>query len=427
MVYLYGSSGSYLMWQKYDPNLDAIVDGGKYDAGSTLPGYKFYSGFCAISSTFSESNNRILILSACSSDIQLHLDPQDSQDYIKASLRVVSHNINDKQLSVGAFGYGSEFATTVHPYTGLPADKPLSNIFYSYLDKKVYMFSSYLTPNLMVLDPSTLFIATQNSVYWQGGNSPVLPTSSFTTCEINNSLFISSYDYQQQIGDIHQIDLNTRTGSRVINGHSPSYQPSGFLGAYTTNLAYVTGRSAVIAVGNVVSYLINPFEAHAGKTTQSIIEYIPQIYNAADAIYCPRNAAIIISGTDAVYNFQGALQASVVNALMNLDTLKAGATASGDVCTIQIAKPSGSFTSGFTYEGMNVRVDNASSLTTASLILGARDGGNNLQLSSSVVTWGNSQQTAVRSIFSYQNAGTAKWTADQFKNLQFYMQAGPEV
>jgi hypothetical protein len=66
-------------------------------------------------------------------------------------------------------------------------------------------------------------------------------------------------------------------------------------------------------------------------------------------------------------------------------------------------------------------------LATASLLLGVRDNGVNIPLSSSVTTWGNSQQTTVRSIFSSQNSGSAKWSEAQFRNVQFYMEAGPEL
>jgi hypothetical protein len=411
MVYLYGSNGTTLVWHKYNPDTDTIVGGGTFTANQTTDDYTFQTGYCAMSATYSEVNSKILILSSCTSPLQTL-----QNGHVYASPHIVSHNLKDNSFTLGLFDYGTEWI--IAGVTNVI--KPSGKIFYNYLDKKAYVYMDQLTGKMVVIDPSTLFYSTNNTVFW-GSSAPTLATASFCTCEINNSLFVSSYTYTSQVGEIHQVNLNNKTGSKVISQNQP------FAGTHTTRVSYAPGRNAIIATGDAVSYMINPFEAAAGRTTDSIMEYLPQIFNAKDSIYCPKNAAILIASYDAVYNFQGSMEAGVVNALMNLDTLKAGATASGDICTIQIAKPSGSFADGFTYEGMNVRIDNASSLNTASLRLGARDGGVNIPISSSVITWANSQQTAVRSIFTRQNSGSAKWTADEFKNLQFYMEAGPEL
>jgi len=413
-VYLYGSSGTNLRYVKYDPELDAVVGSGSMSAGDLVTDYAFQSDFTVLSATYSEINSRILILTSCSSPEQL----VGSVDY--ASPRVVSHNLRDNSFSLGTYSYQTQYIIAGVSNTVRPSGK----IFYNEVDKKVYIYHSEAS-GLLVIDPTTLFYVNPlnplNGIFWVGGSGPEYATSSFCLSDINNHLYIASYNSLAYDGDIWQISLDTRTGSRVIAVDQPT------VGTYANRISYIPGRSAILATGQAISYLFNPISAGFGSGTGSIIEFLPQIFNANDSVYCPKNAAIVIAASDAVYNFQGSLQSSVVNALMNNDTLKAGATASGDICTIAIAKPTGSFTSNYTYEGMNVRVDNASSLATASLLLGVRDNGINIPLSSSITTWGNSQQSTVRSIFTSQNSGSAKWTEAQFKNVQFYMEAGPEL
>ena len=416
-VYLYGQSGTSLRYLKYDPELDSVVASGSMTADDLLTGYSFQTSRAVMSATYCEVNSRILILSSCSSPAQIGNIPD------QGSPRVVSHNIRDNSFSLGSYGYGTSY--NVAGDDGYIIVFPTGKIFYNEIDKKAYIYANIISGRMIVIDPTTLFyvnpLAPQNGLFWVGGSGPTNGTSSMCVSDINNHMFIASYTEGSTTGDIWCVNLSSKTGSKVIAVNEPASS------SFTTRISYVPGRNAILAVGDAVSYLFNPITAGTGAKTGSIIEFLPQIFNANDSVYCPKNSAIIVAASDAVYNFQGSLATSVINALMNNDTLKAGATASGDICTIAIAKPTGSFTSGYTYEGMNVRVDNASSLATASLLLGVRDNGVNIPLSSSITTWGNAQQTAVRSIFSSQNSGSAKWSEAQFRDVQFYMEAGPEL
>lgn len=418
LVYIYGMTGATLNYAKYNPNTDSVVATGTFvpsQIGYTLS--RLWSAtYCDITATIVLSFDTTALADQPPGIIS-NFNPS------KSALRLASHRLSDNSIQLAVYPFITYANIGAFPFVFIP---PMAKVFYNRIDANVYVYCSGLSStysailgqgnNLIPINPSTLFFPPYYSFNWP--TSPTRGTASFTLSDINNSMYMAVYDYSAgSSGEIWKLDMNTMSGSTEIAAGVP------YANTYPVDIEYSAARNAIYAVGDAVSYLFNPLKTGLA----SIAEYLPQIFNAKDVVCGPQNASIFIAADDGIYNNMGTLRSSVTNALLSPDSLKAGATASGDICTLQIAKPSGSFTSAFTYEGINVRIDNASSLNTASLKLGVRDGSTNLQIGSDVTTWGNSQTSAIRSVFSFQNSGSAKWTEAQFRNLQFYMEAGPSA
>lgn len=260
-------------------------------------------------------------------------------------------------------------------------------------------------------------------------------TADMVYSDINNSVYVSLWTGVYASSNVYSIDMATKTGSIVFPRS---------IGTAIKRVEYSPARNAIFCLGEVESFMFDPIKATTvqsayreyGITSSqwltlaesgsllsgSIIETVP-LFNVNDSVYSPKNSTIISVTDKKVYNLKGSMESSVVNALMSPDSLKAGATASGDICTLKIAKPTGSFTSQYQYEGFNIRVDNASSLATASLLIGVRENNTDIALGTPIITWANSTGSHVRSVFSVKNQGTTKWSASQFEQVQFYMEA----
>lgn len=374
-------------------------------------------------------------------------NPDTSADYNanKSWLQMLILDPSTGEIELSYRTYG----VWTHPpvQTGQPATytKPSAKLIWNPYDQTIYAWCSkfsYDTYNsyyLRSIEPDSLLVKQKKSVFFQNYNdlsSITNPTADLVFCDINNSIYISLWNSLYGGSQVFSVDLTTRTGSIVF--------PKG-VGTAVKRLVYSPARNAIYSFGELESFIFDPIKAtyvqsvynqfgtssanwlslaeSGSLLSGSIIEQLP-LYNINDAVYSPKNSAIIATSDTKVYSLKGSLESSVINALLNSDSLKAGATASGDICTIKIAKPTGSFTSQYNYEGFNIRIDNASSLTTSSLLMGIRENGVNVPLGSPIITWANSTGSSVRSVFTSQNSGSTKWSGSQFETIQFYMQAG---
>jgi hypothetical protein len=330
--------------------------------------------------------------------------------------------------------------------------KPITSVIWNPTDQTIYAWSNrfegegFSSYNIRAIDPISLTIKKNKAITLN--DTTVLGTNSsnegdpwcasLCLCDITNTIYMSLYKDIAVYNPswIYQVDLASRTGSLLF--------PQG-IGTRIKKLIYSPARNAVYSLGEIDSFVFDPIKAnytnglrhtYGDNSTEwtdvavngpllsgSIIESVP-LYNIQDGVYLPKNSAIVAASYEKVYRLMGAMESSVVNALMNPDSLKAGATASGDICTLKIAKPTGSFTDKYRYEGFNIRVDNASSMVTASLLIGIREENVNTALGDPIVTWGNSTGSHIRSVFTRYDENQTKWTRDQFGNIQFYMEAG---
>jgi hypothetical protein len=281
-----------------------------------------------------------------------------------------------------------------------------ADLVYCPSNEKIYAFCQRFDSSALIkIDPQTMLVESYINV---GTNK----TGSLCYSTINDKIYLGLKPDVSPFGSgtIYQIDPQTdvATSISIAGGIRP-----------VRKMVYSPARNAIYVLTEVESFIFDPL-------TNTRIETLA-IFNAFDGGYCHANAAVLYANEEKVFSMQGSLSRGVVNALLNPDSLRAGATASGDICNITIAKPTGSFFSGFTYEGLNVQVNNATSNNTASLIIGVRDSNTNIQLGTTASTWNTSTGSHVRSIYTKENSGSAKWTSAEFNAIQFYMEAGPET
>jgi hypothetical protein len=280
-----------------------------------------------------------------------------------------------------------------------------ADMIYCPSNDKIYAHCvQFDTQALLKIDPQTMLVESLINV----GTGK---TGSLCYSAINDKIYLGIKPDISPFGagTIYQIDPQTDVATIISPGGS--VRP-------IRKLVYSPARNAIYVLTEIESFIFDPLNNTRIETLG--------IFNAFDGGYCPFNSAVLYANEERVFSMQGSLTRGVVNALLNPDSLRAGATASGDICNVTIAKPTGSFFSSYTYEGLNVQVNNATSNETASLIIGVRDA-SNIQLGDTASTWNTSTGSHVRSIYTKDNAGVAKWNATQFNAVQFYMEAGPEV
>jgi hypothetical protein len=270
---------------------------------------------------------------------------------------------------------------------------------------KIYAFcQKFDGQSLLRINPETMLVE-------QYINVGTALTGSLCYSTINDKIYLGVQPTVSPFGSgnyIYQIDPQNDS---IATNISLSTRP-------IRKMVYSPARNAIYVLTEIESFIFDPL-------TNTRLETLP-IYNAFDGGYCPYNAAVLYANEERVFSMQGSLSRGVINALLNPDSLRAGATASGDICNITIAKPTGSYFNSFTYEGLNIQVNNATSNNTASLIIGVRDG-TNIQLGTTASTWNTSTGSHVRSIYTKSNSGSAKWTPTEFNAVEFYMEAGPET
>lgn len=428
-LYLHGIISSSYGYKTYDPATNSISSETIWTSSFVSGTYKLES---VIRTVYIPDTSTMytfgLVKNPFIEDIQQRSQERD--------LQIVSYNLREKSTTLSAIRY--HVFDNNHVLDS--KYRPALDVIYNHIDNRIWLYNSQATENkytgkLRIINPYSLIA--EDSIFISGSTKPNLASSSFCICDSTNTLLLSNYAGQYNANNtLFAVDLTTRTGSIVWDKN---------VCTPLKKLVYSPARNAVYAFGDVESFLFDPHKMkfywdnlnNSNKTSSwfkeeyysssyftsgSIIEQLP-IYNAVDACYSPKNAAIIVASYDKIFNIQGSLKNSVVNALLNPDSLKAGASGSGDICTIKLAKPSGSFTDDFRYEGINISVSNATSLETSSLTIGIRDSGSNVGVGSNIVTWGNSAGTHVRSVFSKQNSGSAKWSTSEFENVQFYLRA----
>ncbi len=427
-------------------------------AGSTT-GYE-YKFRDVLVSTYCPLNSKIYSLVVVYNPYYPHVttqtNPTSYDDYVEnkswVQMIVFDPKTGFTELSYKYYGVWTHFYSSFGSATSCYV-KPDTKMIWNPSDQNLLAWCPKFTGEgygsyyLRSIEPESLIIKKNKSISFIDSGSLITrqtdensipdgltPKSDLVYCDINNSAYMALYTSTYGTSSLYRIDLTSRTGSVVFPKN---------VGSMIRRLEYSPSRNAVFCLGEVESYMFDPIKETANEAlyrqygtgglwatvcesgsllSGSIIEPIP-LFNVKDSVYSPKNAAIVSVSDKKVYSLKGSMESSVVNALLSPDSLKAGATASGDICTLKVAKPTGSFTNLYQYEGFNIRVDNASSLETASLLMGIREAGVNYALGTPVVTWPNSSGSHVRSVFTPHNAGSTKWSASQFEAVQFYMEA----
>jgi hypothetical protein len=476
LVYLMGTSSGNFAYKTYDPSANTtssvIVWTGSFDetppvwiadsqfSGHSTIGYE-YRFRDVLATTYCPYNSKIYSLVAVYNPYYPHTTvggvnsyPTAKDDYVDnmswIQMLVLDPRTNKIELSYKYYGSWVHFTGTgqtgVHPNYSTPK----TSMIWNPNDQTLYAWCSrfnsdqYSSFFVRSIEPDSLTIKKAKSIRMEdtevlndqlaSGSGEV--SVDLCYCNINNSIYMTSYQGIYDSSQIFIVDLASRTGSLLY--------PNG-IGSLIRKLVYTPAKNAIYALGEIDSFVFDPINANyahgIGKQygftssqwldiaengpllSGSILESVP-LYNIQAGVYVPKNSSIIAASYEKVYRLMGSMESSVVNALISPDSLKAGATASGDVCTLKIAKPTGSFTSQYRYEGFNIRIDNASSLATASMKMGIREAGVNVALGAPIITWANSTGSHVRSVFTSHNSGSSKWSGSQFDGIQFYMEAG---
>lgn len=413
--------------------------------GASTVGYE-YRFRDVLASVYCPRTSKIYSLVSIYNPYYPHTTTQANQsyedDYIEnrswIHMIVLDTKLNQVELSYKYYGTWTHHASEASTYVA-----PQATMVWNQSDQTIYAFcqkfntDSYNSWLIRSIEPESLTINKNKAPRIED----TFGLSNTASCDmvysdINNTMYFTLWTTTYGTSNIYGIDLTSRVGNIVF--------PNG-IGSTIKKLVYTPARNAIFALGEVESFAFDPVKSRVGQDiykqygatssqwitysesgsllSGSIIEAVP-LFNINEAVYSPKNSAIIACSDRKIYSLKGSMESSVVNALLSPDSLKAGATASGDICTLKIAKPTGSFTEQYQYEGFNIRIDNASSLATASLKVGIREANVNYTLGDAVVTWANSTGSHVRSVFTPHNSGSSKWSASQFEAVQFYMEAG---
>lgn len=427
-----------------------------YTGNGSTTGYE-YAFRDVLATTYCPMNSKIYSLVAVYNPYYPHQTDQNPTlrpDYLanKSWIQIVTLDpkTGKTELSYKYYGtwthYVVSFQSAISTYL-----KPKSSMIWNPTDSTLYAWSTqfsgeaYSSNQLRSIEPESLTIKKNKAIYLLETGSLGSPTTDpqlgvdLVHCNINNTIYMATSRGTYDTTQIYRVDLTTRTGSLLF--------PFG-IGNTVRKLVYSPARNAIFALGEVESFVFDPIKANYANDVRfqygvtssqwldlcengpllsgSIIEGVP-LFNIQDGVYVPKNSAVVAASYEKVYRLMGSMESSVINSLLSPDSLKAGATASGDICTLKIAKPTGSFTSTYKYEGFNIRIDNASSMNSASLLMGIRENGVNTALGAPVTTWANSTGSHIRSVFTRYNQGNQKWSGSQFDTVQFYMEAGNEL